>query len=231
MWKPKTIKNFIIIITRPTEIFGPHCSKGQKKYLTKFFNENIKDIRKTWICIKSLVSMKHKNSDTPSIIRNGEKYISDPITITNTFINCSGWIRLFSQKIKLPNKSFRIFLSTKNNAFFILTATNKLEICRTISFLNINKSCGPNIILTKILRLVQDQTTKHLALVCNLSLSIGIFPFILKITKVIPIDKKNSKLGVSNYRPISLLSNIDKIFEKLMDSTLIEFLQEKQILY
>ena len=50
-------------------------------------------------------------------------------------------------------------------------------------------------------------------------------------TKVIPIHKKNSKLEVSNYRPISLLSNIDKIFEKLMHSRLIEFLEEKQILY
>ena len=37
--------------------------------------------------IKSLVSMKHKNNDTPSIIRNDEKYINDPISITNIFNN------------------------------------------------------------------------------------------------------------------------------------------------
>ena len=36
---------------------------------------------------------------------------------------------------------------------------------------------------------------------------------------------------MSNYRPISLLSNIEKFFEKLMHSRLIEFLEEKQILY
>ena len=36
---------------------------------------------------------------------------------------------------------------------------------------------------------------------------------------------------MSNYRSISLLYNIDKIFEKLMHSRLIEFLEEKQILY
>ena len=49
------------------------------------------------------------------------------------------------------------------------------------------------------------------------------------MAKVIPIHKKNSKLEVSNYRPTSLLSNIDKIFEKLMHSRLIEFLEGKQI--
>ena len=53
----------------------------------------------------------------------------------------------------------------------------------------------------------------------------------MKTAKVIPIHKKDFKPEVLNYRPISLLSNIDKIFEKLMHSRLIEFLEEKQILY
>ena len=50
----------------------------------------------------------------------------------------------------------------------------------------------------------------------------------MKTAKVIPIHKNNSKLEVSNYRPISLLSNINKIFAKLMHSRLIEFLEERQ---
>ena len=57
------------------------------------------------------------------------------------------------------------------------------------------------------------------------------FLLILKTARVIPIHKKNSKLEVSNYRPISLLSNIDKCFEKLIHRRLIEFLEGKQILY
>ena len=72
------------------------------------------------------------------------------------------------------------------------------------------------------MRLAQDQTSKHLAVICNVSVSTGIFPIfpILKSAKVIPINKKDSKLELSNYRPISLLSNIDKILEKLMHSTI-----------
>ena len=134
-------------------------------------------------------------------------------------------------KIKFSNKYFRNFLSTKNNDSFIITATNKEEICKVISSLNINKSCGPNSIPTKILYLVQDKISKHLATICILSFSTGIFPTILKTAKVIPIHKKDSRPEVSNYRPISLLPNIDKIFEKLMHSRLIEFLEERQILY
>ena len=138
--------------------------RAKEKYFTKFFNENIKDIKKTWIGIKSLVSVKHKNNDTPSIIKNDKKYINDPIATANTFNNFfTSVAETVQSKIKFSNKSFKNFLSTKNNDSFIITAANKEEICKVIPSLSINKSCGPNSIPTKILHLVQDQISTHLA--------------------------------------------------------------------
>ena len=61
--------------------------RTKEKYFTNFFNENIKDIKKIWKGIKSLVSMKQKNNDTPSLIIKDEKYINDPVSIANTFNN------------------------------------------------------------------------------------------------------------------------------------------------
>ena len=70
------------------------------------------------------------------------------------------------------------------------------------------------------MHLIQDQISKHLILSSlYLSFSTGIFPTISKKAKVIPTHKNNSKLKVPNIEPISLLSNIDYIFEKLMHST------------
>ena len=43
---------------------------------------------------------------------------------------------------------------------------------------------------------------------------VGVFPSILKTAKVVSVFKKDSKLDYSNYRPISPLSNIEKILEK-----------------
>ena len=83
-------------------------------------------------------------------------------------------------------------------------------------------------VFQQYLHLLQDQILNHLATICNLSFSTGVFPAILKTAKVIPIHKKNSNLEVSNYRPISLLCNIDKFFEKLMHRRLIEFLEGKK---
>ena len=188
--------------------------RTKEKCFAKLFNENIKDTKKIWIGIKSLVSIKNKNNDTPSIIRNDGKYINDPITNPNSFNNFFTSIAdAVQSKIRFLSKSFRSLISTNPSDSFIITATDKKEVWKAISSLSINKSCGVNSIPTKILHLVEDQISKHLATICNLSVSTGICLTILKTAKVIPIHKKDSKLEVSNCRPISLLSNIDKIFE------------------
>ena len=59
-----------------------------------------------------------------------------------------------------------------------------------------------------------------LAFLFNYSFTVGEVPKSLKIAKVIPIHKKGSKVTMSNYRPISLLSIFNKIMEKLMYNTL-----------
>ena len=53
----------------------------------------------------------------------------------------------------------------------------------------------------------------------------------VKTAKVIPIHKKESKLDYTNYRPISLLSNLDRISEKLMHNRLYKFLNDNDIIY
>jgi TPP-dependent 2-oxoacid decarboxylase len=57
----------------------------------------------------------------------------------------------------------------------------------------------------------------------NMSIAQGKFPDALKNAKIIPIHKGDSRLEMSNYRPISLLPTLSKIFEKLMYSRLICF--------
>ena len=74
-------------------------------------------------------------------------------------------------KIKFSNKSFKNFLSSEISDSFLITSTNKEEIYKVISSLKSNKSCGPNSIPTKVLDLLQDQISNHLATIWNLSFS------------------------------------------------------------
>ena len=109
--------------------------------------------------------------------------------------------------------------------------TDSEEIANIISSLNINKACGPFSIPNKVLILLKQDISLKLVDLFNLSFSSGSFPSILKTAKVVPVFKKGSKLDCCNYRPISLLSNVEKILEKLMYKRVYNFLTENNIIY
>ena len=101
-----------------------------------------------------------------------------------------------------------------------------------ISSFDNNKAYGPTSIPTNIYKLIAKEIAKPLANIVNLSFATGIFPNSLKIAKITPIYKnKGSKLSHENYRPISLLSNIHKIFEKLMYKRVYSFLSLYNCIY
>ena len=79
-----------------------------------------------------------------------------------------------------------------------------------------SKATGPNSIPTNLLKQFTDELTEPLVTILNKSLKEGIFPDILKLASVCPIYKKNDRTNCANYRPISLLSNLSKSFEKAM---------------
>ena len=57
----------------------------------------------------------------------------------------------------------------------------------------------------------------------NSCLEIGMFPDKLKLAEVVQVYKKNDKKDKSNYRPISILSNISKIYERCIQTQLNEY--------
>ena len=89
--------------------------------------------------------------------------------------------------------------------------TDQEEIANIISCLNSNKASGPNSIPYRILFLLKNEIGKQSADLFNLSIMTGVFPSALKTANVVSVLKKDSKFDCSNYRPISLLSNIEKI--------------------
>ena len=53
----------------------------------------------------------------------------------------------------------------------------------------------------------------------------------LKTARVVPLFKKNDKTDVGNYRPVSILSTVSKIFERVIYDQLEEYLANKNVLY
>ena len=85
-----------------------------------------------------------------------------------------------------------------------------------VNSINISKSFGPFSIPTKLLKEFSVILSPVLTIIVNKSLKEGIFPKLLKYALVCPIYKKSDKTQCANYRPISLLSNLSKVFERVM---------------
>ena len=59
----------------------------------------------------------------------------------------------------------------------------------------------------------------------------GIFPDQLKIAKVVPLHKKDEQYLMGNYRPVSLLASISKIFEKVAHKQLSKYFEQNKLFY
>ena len=129
------------------------------------------------------------------------------------------------------NSSYNKYINTQNVTKLKLSGISTNEIIHEINNLEIKKSNGYDDIPTLFLKLTKNLVSKPLAKIYNLSVKTGTYPSHLKIAKVTPIYKKGDPQSPSNYRPISVLTHINKIFEKVLFNRLSSHLTKHNLLY
>ena len=208
------------------------CRRSKSNHFTRYFNSYSQNAKKIWIGIKQIISLKPPKSSDIISLKIGNSVTSDPASVANEFNSFFTSIAdTIRTKIPPEAKHFSKYLNTPNLYSIFLSPVTPAEVSKVISSLSCHKSTGPNSIPTKILKSFNLDFSEPIAEIANLSFSSGQFPAALKVSKVVPVFKKGSSLETSNYRPISLLSNIDKILELLMCSRLTCFLDRHRIIY
>ena len=94
-----------------------------------------------------------------------------------------------------------------------------------------NSAAGYDELPSSIMKQCVETYVKQLTFLINMSITHGNFPNELKIDRVIPLYKGEDTQLIENYRPISVLPYFSKIFETVMFTYVIEFLDENNILY
>ena len=80
-------------------------------------------------------------------------------------------------------------------------------------------------------KILKSKFSPFIAALINKSISSGTFPSQLKSAKVFPVFKGGAKSDPSNYRPISILPTVSKLFEKHVNKHLMNYLNKHKIIH
>jgi hypothetical protein len=112
-----------------------------------------------------------------------------------------------------------------------LSNTTPDHVKKVIKSLAPKQSCDVFGTSTKMVKFIGNAIATPLSHIFNLSLNSGKFPSKLKQCRVIPIFKSGNAMECDNYRPISLLSSISKVLEKIVAEKLTNHLLSNNLLY
>lgn len=113
---------------------------------------------------------------------------------------------------------------------FVLMETTREEVESTIMSLKSDSAVGWDGISAHTLKAIKEVVAPVLTVLINKSLNHGVFPGALKKSIVVPVYKSGNRDCITNYRPISLLTATSKVFEKIMNKRINNFLEAKNLL-
>jgi len=203
------------------------------KYYSQCFQKFKNDARNTWITIKSIINKMGDKKEIPNHIMINGKKVCDKITIANQFNQFFVDIGpKYSENIEIPpDSNFNDYLRYQESTSFQFTSITPEQVVKIIENLKSKSSYGVDRISNRLLKQIKYELSEPIAVIINQSISQGIFPDKLKIAKVIPLFKSGDSHVLNNYRPVSVLPSISKIFEKFMFNQIYEYFHENNLLY
>ena len=169
--------------------------------------------------IANSVLNKGKSAIPP--LFNGREVLSSASDKAKLFAkNFSKNFTLDDFSISLP-----VFPSRTNLKLHNISITPKM-IKKVIMNLDSSKASGPDCILVVVLKNCEPKLSYILAKLFNMCLKESCFPDCWEVSSVVPVFKNvGERSAAKNYRPVSLLSVVSKVFEKLVNNRIVDHLE------
>ena len=203
---------------------------AETKYYADILEKNRSNLKQTWVILKSIIN-KNKSS------RIQEKFkLNDGSTTTEKSVISEKFYDFFinigpslARKIPEQNIPPSQFMGDRvTNTIFLEPVT--IEEVKNIVMSLEKGAAGYDDISANILKYCIQFVSEPLEYLCIRSLIEGIFPRELKLAHGVPLFKSGDPMLFTNYRPVSLLSVISKVFEKVMYKRLLNFIDTYDIL-
>ena len=205
--------------------------KAKQEYFKELFNKYQNNSKKTWETINTILQRKPKLNALPDTLLINDHDTHEKETIAESLNLFFANIGLnMAHSIPIATVPYKRYLKNpiQNSMYMFETAT--IEITNIINDLKDKKATGPDNISVKILKLSRNIIAPFLTKIINTCLNEGTYPDTLKISKIVPIYKTGDKKLMKNYRPISLLPLLNKIFEKVIQQRLLDFFNDHNVI-
>jgi uncharacterized protein (UPF0371 family) len=137
----------------------------------------------------------------------------------------------YANEIPAPKYSHTHYIQNRRQVNMFMPPTDTHEIIKCIDSMKHKHSSGHDKITSSLLKYIKYNIASPLSILINKSLQTGTLPNLLNLAKVVPIHKAKTKELLSNYRPISLLPIVSKLFEKIVHKRLYNFLLSRSIFF
>jgi hypothetical protein len=205
---------------------------AKKLYFTSKLESNADNPRKTWETLNEILGKSRGTANIDRININGIS-CSEPIEIANhfnMFFTAVG--QQIADGVEPVEKNAEEYVNYNRPVpNLLLQNTTPEHVYKTIKNFKPKNSNDAQGVSTKMIKLIGNEICIPLAHIFNLSLSTGVFPSKLKLCRVVPIFKAGNNMECDNYRPISLLSSISKVLEKIVAEKLVNHLITNDLLY
>ena len=207
--------------------------KAKKIYLDNYFEINKCNLRNTWDKVLQLIGTNNNTNMLPEYINTGNGIAKGDVDMAKTFNKyftsiATNLAKSFDNSSASP---VRTYMTTPPSSTFNFRKVTPAEVLEVLNVLKNKSSCGFDNISTNLLKRIFSPLVQPLTLIINQCITSGKFPSLLKQAKVLPLFKKNDRHDISNYRPISLLPAISKIFEKIIHRQIIDYFDTNPLLY
>ena len=187
--------------------------------------------KKLWKVVNEIVGKSNDKSGTvdylciDGIKEYGAKKIANQFA--KYFSNVG---KNFANKIPKPKNSIDLYLKKlqSNHKSLFFEPCTEQEIMKLINSLPLKSSHGHDNISNVMLRTIVNEISHPLSLLINQSLLQGIFPTSMKLAEVVPLFKSKDRYMETNYRPISLLTTMSKVLEKVVYARVYKFLTKTE---
>ena len=206
---------------------------SKKQYFHNYFQSNISNMKKTWAGINEVINRGRKKIKKIPALKDAKSglLIHDPKKLPSIlnkhFASCGATL---AAKLPHSERHFSEFLAYRPKTFYFLPVTPG-EVESEISLLPLGKSHGVYSCPVSFLKVSKCFISQPLTDIMNTSILEGTFPKKLKLAKVVPVFKNGDDTDPNNYRPISLLSIFNRIFERLMYKRLKSFFEINGLFY